>query len=105
MLRVTIEILPSGDENRKRHLGTVEIANDGTGSAEVGNYSIRLAKFGRPDQTWLQGKLNGFDRIKRGPYDLLLQCLLATVGVRNSEALKEYKKSQGQTPNLVSEEI
>jgi hypothetical protein len=105
MLRVTIEVLPSGDENRKRHLGTVEIANDGTGSPEVGNYSIRLAKFGRPNQTWLQGKLSGFDRIKRGPYDLLLQCLVATVGVRNSEAVRAYKKSQEQALNLFSEEI
>jgi hypothetical protein len=55
MIRVTIEILPSGDETRKRHVGTVEIANDGTGSAEVGNYSIRLTKFSGPTQTWLKG--------------------------------------------------
>ncbi|MFZ6731267.1 hypothetical protein ACO0LG_05015 [Undibacterium sp. Ji42W] len=105
MLRVTIEILPSGDESRKRHLGTVEIANDGTGSQEIGNYSIRLAKFGRPNQTWLYGKLSGFDRIRRGPYDLLLQSLLATIGVRNSATVEEYKKSQSPIVNLMSEEM
>jgi len=105
MIRVTIEILPSGDESRKRHIGTVEIANDGTGSRDIGNYSIRLAKFGAPKQTWLKGKLVGFDRIKRGPYDLLLQSLHATIGVRNAEAFKEYKKTQQQNRNLLSEEV
>lgn len=105
MIRVTIEILPSGDETRKRHIGTVEIANDGTGSPNFGNYSIRLAKFSGPRHTWLKGKLTGFDRIKRGPYDLLLQCLLVTIGVRNSEAFMEYKKTQEQNRNLFSEEV
>jgi hypothetical protein len=105
MIRVTIEILPKGDEARKRHIGTVEIANDGTGNSEVGNYLIRLAKFGGPAQTWLHGKLQGFDRIKRGPYDLLLQCLIATIGSRNSQAFKEYKSQQEIVTNLQTEEI
>lgn len=84
MLRVTIEIIPKGDESRKRHLGTLDIVNDGTGNSEIGNYTVRLAKFGRPNQTWIHGVVRGFDRIRRGPYDLLLQCLIATVGSRNS---------------------
>lgn len=84
MIRVTIEVLPGGDASRKRHLGTIDIANDGTGSMEEGNYSIRLSKFGNPSQTWLRGAIRGFDRIRRGPYDLLLQSLLATVGRREA---------------------
>lgn len=82
MIRVTIEVLPGGDASLRRHVGTIEIANDGTGSEETGNYSIRLSKFGNPNQTWIRGVVKGFDRIKRGPYDLLLQCLDATVGRR-----------------------
>lgn len=105
MIRVTIEILPSGDEGRKKHVGTVEIANDGTGSPDVGNYSIRLAKFSTPNQTWLQGQVIGFDRVNRGPYDLLLQSLIATIGARNSQALRDYKKSQTKVSNLLAEEI
>lgn len=82
MIRVTIEVLPGGDASKKRHLGTIDIANDGTGTSEEGNYSVRLSKFGDPNQTWLRGAIRGFDRVKRGPYDLLLQGLLATVGQR-----------------------
>lgn len=105
MIRVTIEVLPKGDENRKRHVGTIEIANDGTGDSTIGNYIIRLAKFGSPRQTWLHGKLTGFNRVKRGPYDLLLQCLLATIGPRNSQALKKYKLDQTTSTNLQAEEV
>jgi hypothetical protein len=105
MIRVTIEIIPSGDETRKRHIGTVEIANDGTGSSEVGNYSIRLAKFSNPSQTWLQGKLTGFNRVNRGPYDLVLQSLIATIGVRNSQAVRDYKMGQRINLNLLAEEV
>lgn len=104
MIRVTIEILPKGDESKKRHIGTVEIANDGTGSSSMGNYLIRLAKFGSAKQTWLHGKLKGFDRVRRGPYDLLLQSLLTTLGPRNTEALKEYKQ-QTQGLSLEKEEV
>lgn len=39
MIRVTVELIPHGDELRKRTLGTLEIANDGTGTENVGSYS------------------------------------------------------------------
>ena len=41
MIRVTIELLPAGDESRKRTLGTMEISNDGTGDQEIGRYLTR----------------------------------------------------------------
>ena len=87
MIRVTIELLPHGEESRKRHLGTVEIANDGTGTAESGNYMVRLAKMGRPAQTWMRGAVVGFARKSQGPYDLLLKALVATVGPRNKRVV------------------
>ena len=37
MIRVTIQLLPFGNEANARHLGTIDIANDGTGTAERGN--------------------------------------------------------------------
>lgn len=95
MLRVTIEVVPRGDESKRRHLGTVEIANEGTGSVESGNYAVRLAKFGRPQQSWMRGAVRGFDRLRRGPYDLLLQCLIATVGRRNQMILREMEEEFG----------
>jgi hypothetical protein len=98
MLRVTIEVVPRGDESRKRHLGTVEIVNDGTGNEYRGNYAVRLAKFGRPNHNWLRGVVRGFDRVRRGPYDLLLQCLVATVGHRNRAVLDDMKNEFDDRP-------
>ena len=92
MLRVTIEVIPKGDESKRRHLGTVEIANDGTGNSHIGNYAVRLAKCGRPNQSWIRGAVTGFDRVRKGPYDLLLQCLLATVGNRNKTVLGKMQE-------------
>lgn len=83
MLRITIELLPFGSEARKRHLGTMEISNDGTGDLEIGNYDVRLSKWGRPGQTWRRGRVEGFPRRRLGPYDLLYRALLATVSERN----------------------
>lgn len=38
MIRITVELLPKGSEVGKRTLGTMEIANDATGSRSIGNY-------------------------------------------------------------------
>ena len=82
MIRVTIELLPAGNESRKRHLGTVDIANDGTGTRGLGNYNVRLSRRGNPDSTWKTERINGFRRLKFGAYELLLLALAATVGQR-----------------------
>lgn len=42
MLRVTVELVPFGDESRKKTIGIMNIANDGRGSSEVGHYDVRL---------------------------------------------------------------
>lgn len=82
MIRVTIQLLPFGSEAKARHLGTIDIANDGTGTAERGNYKVRLAGFRGPHTRWREGAVRDFPRISRGPYDLLLRALAATVGDR-----------------------
>ena len=40
-LRVTIELIPRGDEARTRKIAVVNIENDGTGTQERGNYIVR----------------------------------------------------------------
>lgn len=40
MLRVTVELLPHGDESQRKVLDVIDIVNDGTGSESVGNYRI-----------------------------------------------------------------
>ena len=90
MIRITIEMLPKGDESRKRHLGTAVIGNDGTGTRTRGNYKIRLSRRGQPDSTWKSGSLQGFPRTRLGPWDLLFLALAATVGNR----ILKFKKAQ-----------
>jgi hypothetical protein len=91
MIRVTIEMIPGG-VGEPRHLGTIEIANDETGTLDKGNYKVRLAKFGKPTGTWMRAVVTNFCRKTRGPYDLLLQALVATVGDRNKAVLNELEK-------------
>jgi len=38
MLRITIQLIPRGDERKARTIGTMEIVNDCTGTLDVGNY-------------------------------------------------------------------
>jgi len=82
MLRITIELIPASGLPPK-HLGTACIINDGTGSAEVGNYDVKLSKWGRPNQTWKKGRVEDFDRVQRGPWDLFYLALKNIVGNRN----------------------
>ena len=92
MIRVTIELLPFGFEQNKRHLGTIEIANDGKGTKERGNYKVRLSKFGRPFTDWRNGAVLNFPRLTLGPYDLLLRALIATVGDRQRRLVAELRE-------------
>ncbi len=106
MIRVTIELWPRGDAARRKHLGTIDIANDGTGTPERGNYKVRLAGFKGAESTWRAGAVQGFPRRSRGPYDLLLRALAATVGDRarrlvaelDEEWLREHFKGANEVP-------
>lgn len=86
MLRITVELLPLGDETRARHLGTAIIANDATGSRARGNYTVRLSKRGQPKSVWRRGRVEGFPRQRLGAWDLLYLALRATVGDRYKES-------------------
>jgi hypothetical protein len=111
MIRVTIQMLPGGDESRARHLGTVEIANEGTGTAQMGNYKVRCSKMVKPTQTWKTGAVKGFNRTTRGPHDLLLLALMSVVGPRNRRLIDELKTEaemldsmhQDQTNSLLAD--
>jgi hypothetical protein len=94
MLRCTIEILPGGDESKKRTIGCVEIANVG-GTLEIGEYAVVLKKTppfagalkaawrkgtlraGQDDEEIITGAVIGHHRQKRGSYDLLYRALKA----------------------------
>lgn len=83
MLRITVELLPLGDESRAQHLGTAKIWNDGEGLPTRADYHATFSKWGRPKELWRTGRVEGFRRKARGPWDLLYLALKDAVGNRN----------------------
>mgnify|MGYP003647222753 CR=1 FL=1 len=70
MIRVTIELLPKGDESRKRQLGTMEIVNDATGNDGVGNYNGTLhAEY--TDEEGRTGRVMKFNRRGQSVWSLI----------------------------------
>ena len=47
MIRVTIQMVPNGDETKTRLLGTILITNDGTGNENYGNYEAAISHTGK----------------------------------------------------------
>lgn len=82
MIRVTVELVPFGDERMPtRALGIMAIANDGSGSPTEGNYhAMATVKGGRK---WKEAVVEGFPRKQRLAWDLLYQVLREMVGDRN----------------------
>lgn len=70
MLQVTIELWPFGQEEYKRVIGGLQIANDGTGTKEKGNYVYRESQ----NDEW-KPSVTGFDRdtkeVERLVYEVL----------------------------------
>jgi len=86
MIRVTVELIPYGDESRTRHLGTAIIANDGQTtlyeSEQLGSYNVTLSTRRSPEAIWRRGRVESFPRKRLGAWDLLYRALAATVGDR-----------------------
>ncbi len=85
MIVLRVEVWPDGDQKRAREIGVVEIANDETGTADRGNYSVRRKRGHAPDT--LPGAagcyVTGFDRTRRTAWDLAFVALRGLVGRRN----------------------
>lgn len=86
MIRVTIELVPGGI-GEPRHMGTAIISNEGARSVRtrgnLGDYSATFSQWGKPNKTWKRGRVLGFRRKTRGPWDLLYLALRDAVGDRN----------------------
>lgn len=70
MIRVTVELVSANGRHRDRKLAVLEIANDGTGTQETGNYRGTLhAEYtpssGRP------GRVEGFRRKRQSVWSLV----------------------------------
>jgi hypothetical protein len=89
MVVITVELWPQGDPESKRCLGVAHISNDGTGKEASGSYDVTLFTWGEMPKVWKKGRVEGFDRKKRGPWDLLLLALLDAVGDRIKKITSE----------------
>lgn len=96
MLMVKLEMWPRGDASKAYSLGTIAIANAGTGSETQGDYSVQLS--GRPEHfkrrgNWREGLVKAFPRKRLGAYDLLLRALIAVIADRNPAAHAAFRKT------------
>lgn len=93
MIRVTIELFPHGRVDRAKTLGIIDIANDGSGNSNTGNYNFYAWDRGTDKNLphtrenlkkakWA-GYLEGFPRKRLLAFDLLFRCLRMLFGDRN----------------------
>jgi hypothetical protein len=96
MIKVTIDLIPFGI-GEPETLGTVEIANDATGTATRGNYNVKVK--GKDGRVLRTGRVEGFPRKRLLGADLLYRALRETVGERNekSKAVGNGKRRLSET--------
>lgn len=71
MIRVTVELVPRGDESRARILCRGLIVNDGSGTLRTGNYRFSLSQQGRPNVQSREGEVKDFPRLSKNVWHLL----------------------------------
>ena len=89
MIRCTIELIPFGQEDLKRPIGMIEIANDDSGDRDAGNYKFVIKKNSPYTQIlkensevifdndsvnnedFVSGSIKNFERQEKNVYDLL----------------------------------
>jgi hypothetical protein len=80
MIRVTVELIPYGDDHhpRRQVLGVATIANDGTGTLSRGNYNFVVR--GKRGRFIADGWVGDFARKQLLVWDLLHAVLDGTFG-------------------------
>jgi hypothetical protein len=96
MIKITVELVSAIHPSRSRVLGIGTIANTGKRRADGKcDYVAKLSKWApKESQTWQWNTfgheeseelyIEGFDNVKRGPWDLLYLALKAVVSKRNA---------------------
>jgi len=69
MLKITVELIPHGEEEYRTILDVMTIVNDGSGTLNNGNYNYYLSKEGTR-------KVSNFPRLEKDAWDLIKECLL-----------------------------
>jgi hypothetical protein len=75
MIRVTIEMVPQGDDERAFTMAQGVIINDGSETGAIGNYAYGLTRQtnipGRDPGIGHKGEINDFPRARRNVWHLL----------------------------------
>lgn len=71
MIRVTIELIPYGEEDEKQTLETLEIVNDGTGGMLFGHYDV----YHRRGEQTVNGKRVDYHPRAQGVVPLVIRAL------------------------------
>lgn len=106
MIVIRIELWPKGFKEKARELGTVVIANDGTGTNDSGNYDCALSNAGffvNKPGSWKGGKVTGYRR-SLSPYHLLqmaLNACLRGTRTKKSDELIDHMRRGGTLPRVM----
>ncbi|MGL4336106.1 MAG: hypothetical protein ACRCST_04365 [Turicibacter sp.] len=88
MIYIRVELWPFGDQSKAEVIGEAKIANNGTGSRNIGNYNYSL--FGKlRTQAMQTGQITAFRRRDGNVWDLL-------AGILSVRSFNQYfnKKSE-----------
>jgi len=88
MLRVTVDLIPFGDEDAAKTIGEMIIANDGLGDEELSNYVFALYD---ENQGLDYGTLQNFYR-PAGFWDLICDCLIRGKFEKNELVYKAIER-------------
>ena len=95
MIVIKVEMWPGGNPNRAQEFTRAYISNDVLTTVKTagcaGDYTAQFhgGIWGREDnarlmkRVWKTGTVRGFDRVRRGVWDLIYQALQSAVGDRN----------------------
>ena len=75
MIRITADLIPFGFEEKKTIIGSCEIINDGTGTREIGNYTLEIkTTLGNNSMSNLI-RITNFKRLEKDVWELLYRGL------------------------------
>lgn len=90
MLRVTIELVPYGDETRKKKIGEMVLANDGDGTGKKGNYEAWTAADDWSKEPARYGVLKNYDR-SQSVWELM-RLMLEAIRLEHHEPTTDLSK-------------
>lgn len=96
MILVTVELIPHGNtlSPRRKVLGTLTIANDGTGSPELGNYEGTLvAEY--TGAAGRKGVVRGFRRRSQSVWTLIGAFLKGWGHTKTPRGTSRWKRTEG----------